>query len=112
MHNLKTAKETNTLSSGNAGSSYKNISMVRMRNTILLGGNYTLKEIIKSIEYGYYLVTPGIGKTDLLGNFEGINCYLMADNKEIWFDTQWLDKEDCKNLQTSLTTWIDNIKSE
>lgn len=68
-------------------------------------GKWIVTQYLPYGEWGVYL--PSIMKY-----FEGINCYLMADNKEIWFDTQWLNKEECEDLKNSLTTWVNDVKSE
>ncbi|SHE62710.1 N-acetylmuramoyl-L-alanine amidase [Clostridium fallax] len=68
-------------------------------------GKWIITQYLPYGEWGVYL--PSIMKY-----FEGINCYLMADNKEIWFDTQWLNKEECEDLRNSLTTWVNDVKSE
>lgn len=69
LHNLETAFIFNETAKGNARTIYRNLSIIRMRNTILLPGTNTEKEILSSIEDGVYLCTPGKGMVDKTGFF-------------------------------------------
>ncbi len=69
LHTLETACTLNQSVNGCSKTIYHNQSLVRMRNTILLPGTSTKKNIINSIENGIYLRTPGKGIVKANGNF-------------------------------------------
>ncbi len=56
---------------GNArAESFKVPPLIRMRNTILLPGDYNKEELFKDIKYGYYLVSFRGGQANLDGTFQ------------------------------------------
>lgn len=53
----------------------------------------------------------GVNILEILKYFGSINCYLLSDDKKIWFDTQWLNKYQCEKIKNSLGSWVYDIKS-
>ncbi|WP_338600384.1 zinc metalloprotease TldD [Sulfolobus tengchongensis] len=49
---------------------YRNVPLIRMRNTYMLPGNSSLDEIFEGIKEGYYLVSPVGGETSADGTFQ------------------------------------------
>ena len=70
MHNKETAKIFNVEPTGN-GRAYEfyDEPLVRMRNTAILPGTSKLKDMIESIEDGYYLMIPSNGQADTTSEF-------------------------------------------
>lgn len=69
MHSLETSKIFKETPTGNARTVYKDKMFVRMRNTVLLGGENSEDEILHSIKDGVYLHIPGKGVTNKNGDF-------------------------------------------
>ena len=69
------ARLMNTKSTGNGRrESYKHIVMPRMRNTIMLNGNHTQEEMIKSVDKGIFAVSFGGGQVDITSGKFVFNC--------------------------------------
>jgi TldD protein len=70
MHNKETAAIFNHKPTGNARAySFSDEPLVRMRNTAILPGESTLKEMISGIDNGYYLIKTNNGQADSTGEF-------------------------------------------
>lgn len=70
MTNRETAYQLESPLTGNArAASYKDEPLARMRNTALLPGTDSLKEMIASVDEGYYLVDGADGDGELNGDF-------------------------------------------
>ena len=75
MQDRLNARLMNTKSTGNGRrESYKHIVMPRMRNTIMLGGNNTQEEMIKSVNKGIFAVSFGGGQVDITSGKFVFNC--------------------------------------
>ena len=75
MQDRMNARLMNTKSTGNGRrESYKHIVMPRMRNTIMLGGNNTQEEMIKSVDKGIFAVSFGGGQVDITSGKFVFNC--------------------------------------
>ena len=75
MQDRMNARLMNTKSTGNGRrESYKHIVMPRMRNTIMLGGNNTQEEMIKSVNKGIFAVSFGGGQVDITSGKFVFNC--------------------------------------
>ncbi len=71
MVNREYAKILNVKPSGNArAESYKVPPLIRMRNTVLLPGDYSKEELFEDIKFGYYLVSFRGGQANLDGTFQ------------------------------------------
>ena len=85
MQDRMNARLMNTKSTGNGRrESYKHIVMPRMRNTIMLGGNNTQEEMIKSVNKGIFAVSFGGGQVDITSGKFVFNCteaYEIVDGK-------------------------------
>ncbi|MGV8147107.1 MAG: TldD/PmbA family protein [Alkaliphilus sp.] len=70
MHNKETAATFKTMPKGNARAyQYFDEPLVRMRNTAIEPGKSKLKEMIASIEDGYYFMKTGNGQADSTSEF-------------------------------------------
>ena len=70
MHNKDSARHFKSDPTGNARAfEFSDEPLIRMRNTAFVPGNYTLKEMISSIDDGYYLVKTGNGQADSTSEF-------------------------------------------
>ena len=75
MQDRMNARLMNTKSTGNGRrESYQHIVMPRMRNTIMLGGNNTQEEMIKSVNKGIFAVSFGGGQVDITSGKFVFNC--------------------------------------
>ena len=75
MQDRLNARLMNTKSTGNGRrESYKHIVMPRMRNTIMLNGNNTQEEMIKSVDKGIFAVSIGGGQVDITSGKFVFNC--------------------------------------
>ena len=75
MQDRMNARLMNTKSTGNGRrESYKHIVMPRMRNTIMLGGNNTQEEMIKSVNKGIFAVSFGGGQVDITSGKFVFHC--------------------------------------
>ena len=64
--------------------SYAHAPMPRMTNTIMLGGNATADEMIRSVKRGLYAVNFGGGQVDITSGkfvFSASEAYLIEDGK-------------------------------
>lgn len=56
---------------GNArAESFRYPPLVRMRNTVMLPGDYGVEELFEGVEFGYYIVSTAGGQTNIDGNFQ------------------------------------------
>ena len=70
MHNKETARLFNTTPKGNARAwQFSDEPLIRMRNTAILPGDTKLKDMIESIEDGYYLTKTSNGQADTTSEF-------------------------------------------
>ena len=70
MHNKDSARHFNTNPTGNARAyEFSDEPLIRMRNTAFVPGKSNLKEMISSIDDGYYLVKTGNGQADSTSEF-------------------------------------------
>jgi len=75
MQDRLNARLMNTKSTGNGRrESYKHVVMPRMRNTIMLNGNYSQDEMIKSVKKGIFAVSFGGGQVDITSGKFVFNC--------------------------------------
>ena len=75
MQDRLNARLMKTKSTGNGRrESYKHIVMPRMRNTIMLSGNNTQEEMIKSVDKGIFAVSFGGGQVDITSGKFVFNC--------------------------------------
>ncbi len=75
MQDRLNARLMNTRSTGNGRrESYKHIVMPRMRNTIMLNGNNTQEEMIRSVDKGIFAVSFGGGQVDITSGKFVFNC--------------------------------------
>ncbi|AAK40965.1 TldD/PmbA family protein [Saccharolobus solfataricus] len=83
---------------GNArAQSYRNFSLIRMRNTYMKPGDASLNELFEGIKEGYYLVSPIGGETSSNGTFQfAIQEGYRVENSEI--------KEPLRNIGISGNT--------
>jgi TldD protein len=64
--------------------SYAHTPMPRMTNTIMLGGQNTPEEMIRSVKHGLYAVNFGGGQVDITSGkfvFSASEAYLIEDGK-------------------------------
>jgi TldD protein len=64
--------------------SYEHIPMPRMTNTVMLAGNDTPEDIIKSVKHGMYAANFGGGQVDITNGkfvFSASEAYLIEDGK-------------------------------
>ena len=85
MVNREYAKLLNIEPTGNArAESYKVPPLIRMRNTVILPGDYSVDELFEDIKFGYYLVSFRGGQANLDGTFQvGIQEAYEVMNGEI-----------------------------
>ena len=70
MHNKDSARHFDTKPTGNARAyEFSDEPLIRMRNTAFVPGKHSLKEMISSIDDGYYLVKTGNGQADSTSEF-------------------------------------------
>lgn len=70
LHNKETAAKFGATPLGNArAATYADEPMVRMRNTAILPGKDKLRDMIASIEDGYYFMVPSNGLADFSSEF-------------------------------------------
>ena len=75
MQDRLNARLMNTRSTGNGRrESYKHVVMPRMRNTIMLNGNNSQEEMIKSVKKGIFAVSFGGGQVDITSGKFVFNC--------------------------------------
>ena len=75
MQDRLNARLTNTRSTGSGRrESYKHIVLPRMRNTMMLSGNQTQEEMIKSVDKGIFAVSFGGGQVDITSGKFVFNC--------------------------------------
>ena len=75
MQDRLNARLMNTTSTGNGRrENYKHIVLPRMRNTIMLSGNHTQEEMIKSVNKGIFAVSFGGGQVDITSGKFVFNC--------------------------------------
>ena len=75
MQDRLNAQLMNTRSTGNGRrESYKHVVMPRMRNTIMLNGNHSQEEMIKSVKKGIFAVSFGGGQVDITSGKFVFNC--------------------------------------
>ncbi len=70
MNSRDTAQRFGMEPLGNARAwAFNDEPLIRMRNTCIVPGRYSLEEMIESIDDGYYLISSGNGQADLTGEF-------------------------------------------
>jgi TldD protein len=70
MHSKESARHFGVKPQGNARAfAFSDEPLIRMRNTAILPGTSKLKDMIASIDDGYYLVKTGNGQADTTGEF-------------------------------------------
>ena len=75
MQDRLNARLMKTKSTGNGRrESYKHIVLPRMRNTMMLSGNQTQDEMIKSVDKGIFAVSFGGGQVDITSGKFVFNC--------------------------------------
>ena len=75
MQDRLNARLMNTRSTGNGRrESYRHVVMPRMRNTIMLNGNHSQEEMIKSVKKGIFAVSFGGGQVDITSGKFVFNC--------------------------------------
>jgi len=75
MQDRLNARLMNTRSTGSGRrESYKHIVLPRMRNTMMLSGNNTQDEMIKSVDKGIFAVSFGGGQVDITSGKFVFNC--------------------------------------
>ena len=75
MQDRLNARLMNTISTGNGRrESYRHVVMPRMRNTIMLNGNHSQEEMIKSVKKGIFAVSFGGGQVDITSGKFVFNC--------------------------------------
>ena len=75
MQDRLNARLMNTRSTGNGRRErYKHVVMPRMRNTIMLNGNHSQEEMIKSVKKGIFAVSFGGGQVDITSGKFVFNC--------------------------------------
>ena len=75
MQDRLNARLMNTRSTGSGRrESYKHIVLPRMRNTMMLSGNQTQDEMIKSVDKGIFAVSFGGGQVDITSGKFVFNC--------------------------------------
>jgi len=72
MHSKLTAKKFNVVPTGNGRrETYTKLPVVRMRNTLIVEGNDSPEEILKSVEKGIFVRKMGGGQVDVIsGDFQ------------------------------------------
>ncbi|MEM4848679.1 MAG: TldD/PmbA family protein [Ignisphaera sp.] len=85
MVNREYSKSLEEEPTGNArAESYRVPPLIRMRNTFMVPGDYSVEELFEDIDYGYYLVSFRGGQANLDGTFQvGIQEAYEIVNGEI-----------------------------
>lgn len=96
---------------------YKNIGSEKIANAIVKG--LTGQEVDSN---KYYVVTnylegayegyDGVDIEYVLSYFKGIKCYVRGNEKGIWIETEYLDKDKCEELKKTLGSWFYEIVKE
>lgn len=96
---------------------YENIGSEKIANAIVKG--LTGQEIDSS---KYYVVTnylegayegyDGVDINYVLSYFKGIKCYVRGNEKGVWIETEYLDKDKCEELKSILGSWFYEIVKE
>jgi len=85
IQDRQNARLMNMRATGNGRrQSYAHAPMPRMTNTIMLGGDATAEEMIKSVKKGLYAVNFGGGQVDITSGkfvFSASEAYLIEDGK-------------------------------
>jgi TldD protein len=85
IQDRQNARLMNMRATGNGRrQSYAHSPMPRMTNTIMLGGDATAEEMIKSVKRGIYAVNFGGGQVDITSGkfvFSGSEAYMIEDGK-------------------------------
>ncbi len=85
IQDRQNARLMNMRATGNGRrQSYAHAPMPRMTNTIMLGGDATAEEMIKSVKRGLYAVNFGGGQVDITSGkfvFSASEAYLIEDGK-------------------------------
>ncbi len=85
IQDRQNARLMNMRATGNGRrQSYAHAPMPRMTNTIMLGGDSTAEEMIKSVKRGLYAVNFGGGQVDITSGkfvFSASEAYLIEDGK-------------------------------
>jgi len=84
LHNRETAAEFEAEPTGNARAfTYSDEPIIRMRNTYIEPGDYTLEEMVKEVKHGYLLKGPRGGQADANGEFMfgAQEAYLIEDGE-------------------------------
>ena len=75
MQDRHNARLMNTRSTGSGRrENYRHIVLPRMRNTIMLNGNHSQDEMIKSVKKGIFAVSFGGGQVDITSGKFVFNC--------------------------------------
>ena len=75
MQDRHNARLMNTRSTGSGRrENYRHIVLPRMRNTMMLSGNQTQDEMIKSVDKGIFAVSFGGGQVDITSGKFVFNC--------------------------------------
>ncbi|QOR35543.1 TldD/PmbA family protein [Clostridium sp. 'deep sea'] len=85
MHNKESAQYYGVEPMGNARAyDFSDEPLIRMRNTVIIPGTSKLKDMISTIEDGYYLMQTGNGQADSTSEFMfGINLGYEIKNGKI-----------------------------
>lgn len=85
MHNLETASKLGMKPTGNGRAfEFFDEPLVRMRNTAILPGQDLVKDMIASIENGYYILNSSNGQADSTGEFMfGVNLGYEIKNGQL-----------------------------
>jgi len=85
LHDRLNARLMNMKPTGNGRrESYACSPMPRMTNTVMLGGNHTREEMIRSVKRGLYAVNFGGGQVDITSGkfvFSASEAYMIEDGK-------------------------------
>ena len=85
MQDRLNARLMNTKSTGSGRrENYRHVVLPRMRNTMMLSGNQTQEEMIKSVDKGIFAVSFGGGQVDITSGKFVFNCteaYEIIDGK-------------------------------
>jgi len=85
MHDRQSARLMGLAATGNARrQSYAHMPMPRMTNTVMLGGDHTLDEMIASTKRGLYCASLGGGQVDITNGkfvFQCTEAYLIEDGR-------------------------------
>lgn len=84
LHSRETAGRLESKATGNArAESFRHTPLVRMRNTFMASGDYSLEELLEPIRFGYYLKALRGGQANMDGTFQvGVQeAYEIVDGK-------------------------------